>query len=322
MPPLIDTLLLLALPASGKSEVRRYLDHVAPDTRRQELCLGEQVQLDDFPYVHLMRVASNALKSLGNDPVFFSADDSSLCDPRDWGTLVELMNQDFADLGTPRAVGKHPGQWVLDRLEAARVRVGIPPHLGTLSAPTRKAVADAIDVDARAVLREHGERSAFRRRDQTLVIEFARGGKEGSPMPLAPPFGYRHSLSLLSPEILERAAILYVWVTPEESRRKNRERANPKDPASILHHGVPEFVMRNDYGCDDMDWLETHSDRPGSIRVEAWGRVWYLPIARFDNRRDRTSFLRAEPSTWPSSAVAALHASLSEALHRLAGARS
>ena len=36
--------------------------------------------------------------------------------------------------------------------------------------------------------------------------------------------------------------------------------------------------------------------------------------ARFDNREDRTSFLRADPSEWPADRVADIQRHLSEAL--------
>ena len=42
-----DAVLLLALPASGKSEVRRYLAHVPPAACRDDFHMGPTVQLDD-----------------------------------------------------------------------------------------------------------------------------------------------------------------------------------------------------------------------------------------------------------------------------------
>jgi hypothetical protein len=76
--------------------------------------------------------------------------------------------------------------------------------------------------------------------------------------------------------------------------------------------------MRNDYGCDDMAWLIEHSDRPGTVRVEAHGKVYHLPVARFDNRKDLTTFVRGDRASWGAADVAALHAGLSAALKSLA----
>ena len=122
-------------------------------------------------------------------------------------------------------------------------------------------------------------------------------------MPLKDPLGYQYSLRHFCPEILEKASILYIWVTPEESRRKNNARANPNDPGSILNHGVPMSVMLNDYGCDDMDYLEQHSEVPHTITVKAHGKTYHLPIGRFDNRVDKTSFLRGPKEDWDSEKV-------------------
>ena len=47
--------LLQALPASGKSEVRNFMAHVEPGRLQEEFHIGENLQLDDFPYVHMMR---------------------------------------------------------------------------------------------------------------------------------------------------------------------------------------------------------------------------------------------------------------------------
>ena len=109
---------------------------------------------------------------------------------------------------------------------------------------------------------------------------------------------------MFCPEILENAAILYIWVTPEESRRKNADRADPNDPGSNLHHGVPMAVMLGDYGCDDMEYLIKNTDVENTVTVKAHGTTYHVPIGVFDNRVDKTSFLRSEPDKWDKDKVA------------------
>ncbi|MBI4822263.1 MAG: hypothetical protein HY791_38745 [Deltaproteobacteria bacterium] len=317
----LDLVLLLALPASGKSEVRRYLRHVSAEERKSHFHIGPTLQLDDFPYVHLMRVIDDVLHKMAKPRLYFDAPERSFQDGRDWGTLIELINEDFTDLQLRREVEAPSSAYLsMDRLEAAALSVGIGPRLAALDPITRAALASAIEHEAKGVL---GEKAAapVTLEGQTIIAEFARGGAEGSPVPIAGPYGYQYSLSHLSPAILERASILYIWVTPEESRRKNAARADPNDPGSILHHSVPEYVMRKDYGVDDMDWLESSSEKAGCVTVKAHGRKFHLPIARFDNRVDRTSFLRDDPEKWAPAAVSAVHESLRMAFERLASSR-
>ena len=78
-------------------------------------------------------------------------------------------------------------------------------------------------------------------------------------------------------------------------------------------------VMLGDYGCDDMEWLIQNSGAPDTVRVEARGRQRSLRVARFDNRVDKTSFVREDPARWKPANVEALHRGLSEALRQLAG---
>lgn len=319
----IDVLLLLALPASGKSEVRRYLASLSPEQCRDELHLGHTVQLDDYPYVHMMRRVSQELRKRGADGVFFDSDDLPMKQPLDWGTLVGLLNEDFDDVVRRRRPA--PGSaaaWLFDRFDRARRAVGAPAALGALPAPLRAELQAALEQEAAGLLRDKNAGVPDSLEGKTVVIEAARGGPDGASLPLPPPLGYRYTLSMFSDAILSRASILYVWVTPEESRRKNHERTDPNDPGSILHHGVPMAVMLGDYGCDDMEWLIQHSDRPDTVRIEARGRTHYLPAGRFDNRVDKTTFVRAERSTWRPNDVAALHGGLREALERLARAAS
>jgi hypothetical protein len=321
VPEILDTILLLALPASGKSEVRRYLAHLLPDTARKDFHMGPTVQLDDFPYVHMMRRIDDELVKLGKKRIFFHAPDRPFQDGRAWGTLIELLNEDHADLVAKRvAKPASAGELLLDRIDAAGKKVGAKASLSGLDGATRRALADALEREAREMLDEKHASYPDSLAGKTLVIEFARGGPDGSAMPLEAPLGYRYSIGRLAPAILEKARILYIWVTPEESRRKNTARTDPNDPGSILHHGVPMEVMMNDYGCDDMDWLEKSAARPGTIPIEAHGKTYHLPIARFDNRVDKTSFIRNEKKTWKREDVLAVHEGLRGALEKLAKA--
>ena len=318
MPRLIDVLLLTALPASGKSEVRRYLASLSPEQCRDEMHLGPTVQLDDYPYVHMMRRVSQELRRLGQDGLFFDSDDLPMKEPRDWGMLMELLNEDFEDLlKRHRPAPASAADWLLGRYDAARRKVGARPALGQLEADVRRPLVGALEDEAGSLLRDKNAGIPDSLKGRTVVMEFARGGPDRAALPLPAPLGYRYSIATLSEEILGRASVLYVWVTPEESRRKNIERTDPNDPGSILHHGVPIAVMLGDYGCDDMEWLIQHSDRPDTLRIEAYGRDWHLPVARFDNRTDKTTFVRAERPQWKEADVRALHDGLAEACGRL-----
>jgi hypothetical protein len=318
-PQILDVLLLLALPASGKSEVRRYLASLTPEQCRDDFHMGPTVQLDDYPYVHMMRRVSQELRKAGRDGVFFDSDDLPMKEPLDWGTLVELLNEDFEDLQRRhRPAPASAAEWLLDRYDLARQKAGAHPAFGELPAAVRGALVTALERESADLLRDKNAGIPDTLAGRTIVIEAARGGPDGARPPLPAPLGYAYTLRKFSDAILSRASILYVWVTPEESRRKNHERTDPNDPGSILHHGVPMAVMLGDYGCDDMEWLVGNSDRSDTVRIESHGSVYHLPIGRFDNRVDKTTFVRAERSAWKPADIAALHGGLGEAFLRLA----
>ena len=314
----IDTLLLLALPASGKSELRRYLAHLDPEVAEEDLHLGPTVQLDDYPYVHMMRRIAQELTSMGEDPVFFADDASSFTEPQDWGTLVQLLDVDYGLLGTKLVRPESAAFWLFERLDRARRAVGAVPALSLLDDETRSRLAAALEDEALELWAALADSVESWSHGDTVVIEFARGGPDGAAMPLTPPRGYAYSLSQLSEEILGRSSILYIWVTPEESRRRNDERARPgrAGDASILHHGVPEAVMLGDYGSDDLPWLIEEGGGE-AVPVETDGSPSRVPVAVFDNRSDHTSFLREDPERWPVAAISALHSELRVAFDRL-----
>ncbi|MCM2267446.1 MAG: hypothetical protein NDI60_06675 [Elusimicrobiales bacterium] len=300
-----DIVLLLALPASGKSEVRRFLANVEPERLKKEFHIGPNLQLDDFPYVHMMRRADDELAKLGKARLFFKSGDRPFIDTKDWGTLIHLLNEDYHDLMKKNVVKTDSAaDLLMRRIDKAGEKAKLAPRLAKLDKDTWAKVAKELEKEARAMLDEKHAAYPASFEGKTIVIEAARGGPDKSTFPLKDPLGYQYSLRELDPEILKRAVILYVWVTPEESRRKNTARTNPNDPGSILHHGVPMEVMLGDYGCDDMDYLEKNSEVPGTITIARDGKKYHLPIGRFDNRVDKTSFLRVEKKDWDPKMVA------------------
>lgn len=310
----VHTLLILALPASGKSELRRYLASLDDEVAATDLGLGPIVQLDDYPYVHLMRRISQTLRSLDGQLVFFASDDEPLLEGDDWATLIELVNQDYAALGTDSALPAEPTAWLLERFDAARRLVGLEATFRTFPSDLISALSAALDEEVAAFALERKKSLALYRPEvSTVLVEFARGGPEGTVPPLPEPHGYAFSLGHLSPEILASASALYVWVTPEDSRRRNVERTVPgrEGDASILHHGVPELVMRRDYGIDDFHWL-LEQGGGDELVVRRSGVTHRVPAAVFDNRNDQTSFLRADPAAWNPARVGSLHAALVE----------
>jgi len=97
--------------------------------------------------------------------------------------------------------------------------------------------------------------------DSTLLIEFARGRDDG----------FRESLGRFLPQILERAAILYIKVSFEESYRRNSSRYKPGQEESTLFHKVPDRDMLGFFRTND--WDEITAGAPdgwlkiGGVRV-------------------------------------------------------
>lgn len=324
MSEILDTVLLFALPASGKSEVRTYLDSLPAEQCEGEMHIGKTLQLDDYPYVHFMHRIDAELRARGHAAIFFPTPNRAFADPFDYVTLVHLLNEDYAHLleGEPY-VAHSFAQQLFDRLDNARAKASAERALEKLPYGLRRDIAEALEADIAAEIGALNETLCSDRRGRTIVIEAARGGPDTGTFPLIPPHGYLYALSHFSEQILDRACILYVWVTPEDSRRKNVERGKPDGQGSILFHSVPLEVMLRDYGCDDMEWLVANSGKPDTVKIEHIiprgdryeNKTWHLPVARLDNRGDLTSFVRL--AEWPADEAKLLHDGLAEALGTL-----
>jgi hypothetical protein len=325
-PKLLDTVLLFSLPASGKSETRTYMSSLTPEQCREDMCMGPTVQLDDYPYVHLMHLLDEELVARGHQRLYYQGPTRPFQEDWTWAVLIELLNEDYDNLINRRTFEPaSAAQHLMDRLDAAHVKVGLHPHLGDVPYRIRMAVGEAIESEARRELDVLNATCSQDRTGMTIVIECARGGPNGSAFPITPPHGYWSAFQQLSTRILERAAVLYVWVDPAESRRKNIERGRPDGQGSILNHSVPMEVMLAHYGCDDMEWLMQQSDRPDTVKVDRLvvegdrykSETYYLPAARFDNRKDKTSFIRAPRDQWRAEDIAGIHQGLKSAMQTL-----
>ena len=126
--------------------------------------------------------------------------------------------------------------------------------------------------------------------NHTLFIEFARGVADG---------GLRHAYGLLSKEILERAAIVYISVSYEESKRKNEARYQEALAHSILAHKLPDEALQR--FSQEQDWIELTDGRSdGYLEISGL----QVPFVTLDNEPELTD-------------PAALEARYSSALHKL-----
>lgn len=110
--------------------------------------------------------------------------------------------------------------------------------------------------------------------EYTTLVEFSRGKEHG---------GYQSAFQHLLPEMVERAAVLYLDVSWEESLRKNRKRFNPDKPDSILEHALPDDKLERLYR--EVDWDEVSGGDPAYLNI----RGYQVPYGVFDNSDDVTT---------------------------------
>lgn len=111
--------------------------------------------------------------------------------------------------------------------------------------------------------------------EATTLVEFARGSQHG---------GFQRAFEHLSPELAQRAAVLYVKVSYAESLRKNRRRFNPERPDSILQHGLPDNKMERLYKGSDWDKF-TGGAGQGTLQIQGLN----VPFVVFENEDDITT---------------------------------
>ncbi len=108
----------------------------------------------------------------------------------------------------------------------------------------------------------------------TTLIEFSRGTEHG---------GYQAAYQHLSLPILQRGSLLYLHVSYAESLRKNRARANPEHPDSLLEHSLSDEKLERLYR--ENDWETVSGQNPHYLTL----RGEQVPYVVFENEDDVTT---------------------------------
>ena len=335
----LPILMFCALPASGKSETRRYLKTLTSEDTKK-LHLGEtSTQVDDFPYVDGMKkIDAAAVKVLGHT-IFFNTTDFNLFSDYDWGTLIYLINDDYFDIlecnpKIPSRFEKDPVEWLFNRYDVASVKTG---HLPARFYDLRQKVGEEKFAEFKkecyplcnTLLHDKYANIPTSLEGKTIVFEFARGGTKGTSTtePLKPPFGYEYSLSLFDKKILMNAAILYIWVTPEQSKQKafQREKEGKEGKSQTvstqlsLNHGIAETVLDKEYGMDDFDYLLSKSPEKNYLPIMKDDVEYKVKAGRLDNRKDLTSDFRKPENEWTKEQIDNMFNALKSAFDSLLG---
>src|SRR5512145_1456450 len=182
---ILDTVLLFSLPASGKSEVRTYMASLTAEQCVSDMAMGATLQLDDYPYVHFMHRIDDELHRNGYPYLFYLGPNRPFQDSWTWAVLINLLNEDFADLqaGRQHEVAS-AAQLLFDRLDAAREKSEMHAVMGDIPYRIRRKVGEALEAECRKDLDARNKQVTLGTAGRTIVIEAARGGPNGTAFPI------------------------------------------------------------------------------------------------------------------------------------------
>jgi hypothetical protein len=118
------------------------------------------------------------------------------------------------------------------------------------------------------------DRPTYHQQGGTVVVEFSRGVEHG---------GFRAAFQHVPLDMLRHGAILYIDVSWEESLRKNRARANPNRPDSILQHSLSDEKLERLYR--ESDWPAFSLPDREAITIQGVP----VPYVAFPNEDDVTT---------------------------------
>ena len=317
----LPILMFCALPASGKSESRRFFKSLTPEEMSQFHLGDSSTQVDDYPYVDALEKIDVFCKETLDTTIFKDPNTRLFLNGYEWGVLTYLINEDYLDLKKldkkiPEEFEKDPVKWLFDRYDAASEKTGkVPRRFEELEKKSDKAKFAEFKKKCydlcKTLLHDKYDNIPKSLEGKTIIFEFSRGGEKGSTFPLAAPYGYQYTLSLFDDEILNNANILYIWVTPEQSFNKNKQRAleglqgksQTVSTQLSLNHGVPDTVMNHEYGVDDFEYLISQSKNGKYLPIMKNGKEFKVKAGRLDNRTDLTSDFRKPQKDWTKEQI-------------------
>ena len=331
----LPILMFCALPASGKSESRRFFKSLTKEEMAQFHLGDSRTQVDDYPYVDALEkidaICNQTLgKTVFKDPntrLFFSG--------YEWGVLTYLINEDYLDIKKldkkiPKEYEDDPVKWLFKRYDDASEKTGkIPRRFEELEKNSDKEKFQEFKEKCfnvcNTLLHDKYDNIPESLDGKTIIFEFSRGGAKGSTFPLKEPYGYEYTLSLFDDEILNNANILYIWVTPEQSFQKNKQRekeglqgkSQTVSTQLSLNHGVPDSVMNNEYGLDDFEYLINLSKNRKYLPIKKNGKEFKVKAGRLDNRSDLTSDFRKPQKEWTKEQIAKMTEAMKKAFDAL-----
>ena len=331
----LPILMFCALPASGKSESRRFFKSLTPEEMAQFHLGDSSTQVDDYPYVDALEKIDVFCKETLGTTVFKDPNTRLFLNGYEWGVLTYLINEDYLDIKKldkkiPEEYEADPVKWLFKRYDDASEKTGkVPRRFEELEKKSDKDKFNEFKKKCydlcKTVLHDKYDNIPQSLEGKTIIFEFSRGGAKGSSFPLQPPYGYQYTLSLFDDEILNNANILYIWVTPEQSFNKNKQRAleglqgksQTVSTQLSLNHGVPDSVMNNEYGTDDFEYLISQSKNGKYLPIMKNGKEFKVKAGRLDNRSDLTSDFRKPQKDWTKEQIEKMTEAMKKAFDAL-----
>ena len=203
----LPILMFCALPASGKSESRRFFKSLTKEEMAQFHLGDSTTQVDDYPYVDALEKIDVFCKETLGTTIFKDPNTRLFLYGYEWGTLTYLINEDYLDIKKldnkiPKEYEEDPVKWLFKRYDDASEKTGkIPRRFEELEKKTEKEKFEEFKKKCfdlcNTLLHDKYNNIPNSLEGKTIIFEFSRGGAKGSKFPLEAPKGYEYTFLYL-----------------------------------------------------------------------------------------------------------------------------